>query len=241
MGRKSIDMTNQVFKTWKVIQKTEPKTKNVSNATWWECECIVCNTRESFDGTQLRINRIRQCSHRKTSCKYLFGTIKDETGKKYGKLTVESFAYTYNSKAYWNCICECGNCSIVSGNSLRTNAVKSCGCVSSYKELEIKKILEDNHIIFEQQYSFKDLKDKGYLRFDFALFDKNNELKGLIEYNGRQHYEPNNRFNHNGQLQKHDLMKTNYCKQHNIPLLVLNRDNDLFNDITNWLSLMEFI
>lgn len=43
-----------------------------------------------------------------------------------------------------------------------------------------------------QEYSFKDLyrvSPQHPLRFDFALFE-NEKLIGLIEYNGRQHYEP---------------------------------------------------
>lgn len=232
-------MTNQVFGTWKVIQKTEPKTKNTSNSTWWECECTICKAKKTFNGSELRLNRVKQCSHKTLPVKKLFGAIKDETGKKYGKLTVKSFAYVYNNCAYWNCVCECGNHLIIRGNHLRTNKVKSCGCVNSWKELEIKKFLENNHIIFKQQYIFKNLKDKNYLRFDFALFNQNNELIGLIEYNGQQHYEVNNPFNHNGELQKHDAMKINYCKQYNIPLLILNKDNDLFNDIVNWLNIVK--
>lgn len=54
-------------------------------------------------------------------------------------------------------------------------------------EISIKKILEDNNIIYETQYSFNDCRSpitNNLLRFDFAIFDKNRNLIELIEYNG---------------------------------------------------------
>ena len=61
---------------------------------------------------------------------------KDETGKKYGKLTVVSFAYTQNTGhagryACWNCLCDCGNKFVVVGYRLRTGVTKSCGCAKA--------------------------------------------------------------------------------------------------------------
>lgn len=52
----------------------------------------------------------------------------DLTGRKVGKLTVVDYAYTKDNKAYWNCICECGNkCTVCASNLIREIA-KSCGC-----------------------------------------------------------------------------------------------------------------
>jgi len=55
----------------------------------------------------------------------------DLTGNKYNFLTVISRAESKNGKAYWNCICDCGNTTVVSGSNLKTGGVKSCGCLSS--------------------------------------------------------------------------------------------------------------
>jgi len=75
------------------------------------------------------------------------------------------------------------------------------------------------------------------LRFDFAIFNDTNTLRGLIEYNGEQHYEKNGFFNHNGLLQIHDKMKIEYCKNKNIPLLILNKNNiNLSKDILDWIQ-----
>lgn len=53
----------------------------------------------------------------------------DLTGKKFHKLTVLSFSHFGNRrKAYWNCICECGNLTISRGDGLKSGHAKSCGC-----------------------------------------------------------------------------------------------------------------
>lgn len=57
------------------------------------------------------------------------GKFKEIAGQVFGKLTVCKFAYTKDSRAYWECKCECGNISIVSGKELRSGHTKSCGCI----------------------------------------------------------------------------------------------------------------
>lgn len=56
--------------------------------------------------------------------------MKNIIGHKFSRLTVTKFAGQdkhHNSK--WVCICSCGNTKIVTGNSLKTGGVKSCGCL----------------------------------------------------------------------------------------------------------------
>lgn len=54
--------------------------------------------------------------------------IVDISGQRFGKLVVENFAYTKNNRAYWNCICDCGNRCVKMGKYLRNGDTKSCGC-----------------------------------------------------------------------------------------------------------------
>lgn len=245
-----IDMTNQQFKNWQVIEKTLPpkKNANTSKSTQWRCKCIECGAYKDFNGSELRLNRIGACKHKQKSVqiekqinqfqkhyykKRTVSRIKDESNNRYGKLTVKSFAYTKNGKAYWNCLCDCGKWTVALGAGLRSGYIHSCGCINSYKEYEIRLFLDNNNIPYKQQYSFSDLKDKLPLRFDFALF-KNNVLVGLVEYNGKQHYSEPEKFNHFGKLQLHDKMKIKYCQEKNIPLLTLNKDNYNLNTIKQW-------
>lgn len=60
--------------------------------------------------------------------------VKDMTGMKFGMLTVVSRSESKRSKsgsvkAMWNCLCECGNTTVVDGYSLRSGHCKSCGCL----------------------------------------------------------------------------------------------------------------
>lgn len=61
--------------------------------------------------------------------------------KKFGKLSVLSFDSVRGSgrHAYWLCRCDCGNKVITRGSHLRTNQVRSCGCVGRLKSSMILK------------------------------------------------------------------------------------------------------
>ena len=49
--------------------------------------------------------------------------------KKFGRLTVISFNSHKNSRrTYWNCICECGNKTVVESSHLKSGHTTSCGC-----------------------------------------------------------------------------------------------------------------
>lgn len=61
----------------------------------------------------------------------------DETGKKYGRLTVLSRAKNNkDGRAVWHCRCDCGNELDVLGKSLRNGNTKSCGCLQKDKAIE---------------------------------------------------------------------------------------------------------
>lgn len=153
-------------------------------------------------------------------------------GTRFGKLTViEDLGYrkmnNNNRRIRWQrCKCDCGNIIDVNNNNLRTGGTQSCGCVKSRGERIIANLLRENNIEFIQQYSFNELRTNknGILYFDFAIF-KNGELYELIEFQGRQHYTgPDATWKRSASLetiQYRDNLKVEYCKQHNIPLIVI--------------------
>ena len=56
--------------------------------------------------------------------------IVDISGEKFNNLLVIERDYNVKTgKAYWKCLCDCGNKTIVSGSNLRNGSVKSCGCL----------------------------------------------------------------------------------------------------------------
>lgn len=52
----------------------------------------------------------------------------DLTGMKFGRLTVESFAFAKKGNNYWNCVCDCGEIKQVPTGSLTRGHTTSCGC-----------------------------------------------------------------------------------------------------------------
>jgi hypothetical protein len=50
-------------------------------------------------------------------------------GQKYGRLTIQSMAFKKDRNPYFNCICDCGNKTVVVGHLLRSGKAKSCGCL----------------------------------------------------------------------------------------------------------------
>ena len=71
--------------------------------------------------------------------------VKDLTGQKFGKLTVIKRAE--NNKhglPRWECRCDCGNTTLVSGQHLREGRAKSCGCLK--KEALAKHKLSNSRL-----------------------------------------------------------------------------------------------
>ena len=67
------------------------------------------------------------------------GKFIDLTGKKFGKLTVVSrnadkISPCGQRHTTWDCVCDCGNKTIVSSNNLRRGHTNSCGCLNLNRE-----------------------------------------------------------------------------------------------------------
>ena len=64
---------------------------------------------------------------------------KDLTDQKFGKLTVRGIHHKKGKIYYWECMCDCGNTTIVDGGSLRRGHTKSCGCL--HKKALLKNLV----------------------------------------------------------------------------------------------------
>jgi len=67
---------------------------------------------------------------------------------------------------------------------------------SSRGEIKIEEILDAAGLNFEEEYIFPELRSNNGrpLRFDFVVFDDDGKIDFIIEYQGRQHYEPTAKF-----------------------------------------------
>lgn len=221
------------YNRWTVLETNvinpESKAKHPPKMAKCQCDCGKIRYKEYRD----------LCSGRSKSC----GCLRTEQvvernnqkgiiplGTKFGHLTViEDLGYRKQKRGRnvrWSkCLCDCGTTVEVLNNNLKTGGTQSCGCIKSRGETIIRKLLLQNNIKFAVEYSFPDLigqRGNAY-RFDFAIFDKNNSLYELIEFDGRQHYTGvDGKWSHADSLeiiQQRDQEKNEYCKKHNIKLI----------------------
>ena len=95
---------------------------------------------------------------------------------------------------------------------------------ASRAEIKIAEILEKAELHFTEEQEFEGLTSSNGkpLRFDFCVWDEDGNVDFLIEYQGRQHYEPSAKFKGKRgfyQQQYNDNMKRRFCALHNINLV----------------------
>lgn len=166
------------FGYWKVLKKDLSSPRN------YICQC-KCGTIRSVYGSSLKVGTSKSCGCLKSeiSKKRNETNALNHIGEIWGNLTIQDIELIGESY-YYICKCDCGNTTKVLGKRLFRGETTSCGCINSKANEMMAKLLTKLNIPFEREYRFEDCKDKACLPFDFALFNNNKELIGLIENNG---------------------------------------------------------
>lgn len=225
------DLTGRIFGRLTVITRDFEKENSLSSkgSTYWKCKC-ECGKEVTVSRGSLLNGTTKSCGcyRKEISAKHLTEVASkkyvDETGNKYGKLTVlykiENTDATKKG-AYWMCKCDCGNQKIIFGNSLRRGNTTSCGCIGKSKgEYIIEEILKQNNFLYVKEYPIKI--EHKILRYDFAILDNQNNIQYIIEFDGKQHFEATEFFGGEEQLittQNNDKIKNQWCKENGIPLI----------------------
>lgn len=211
------DITGQKFDMLIALHPTE---KRQCGSVIWVCKCDCGNICERSLTNLQRSGRHSCGCYNKEQVTNL--NKKDLTNQKFGLLTVleETDRRTNSGGIIWKCLCDCGNITYVSTNSLTTKNTSSCGCISySIGEKNIIKLLDKNNINYIKQFSDKEL---GYKKFDFAIL-QNNQIVRLIEFDGQQHYNDKSGLwlgkETSAEIRARDEIKNQYAKNHNIPLV----------------------
>ena len=106
----------------------------------------------------------------------------DETGKKYGKLTVVRFSHKKCNSNLWECQCECGNTIVTKIPLLQSGVVRSCGCpvdnVDTEAEPEAAPINVGQKVRFDPF-----LETTGFSSEDF----RGNYVTGVVVYVNELH------------------------------------------------------
>ena len=215
-----------------------------------------CGSVRSYEQNSIIKGRTVSCGCKK----HEFDT--ELTGKRFGHLTViELLGRKYidenksrNSYIEWKCKCDCGSTVVVRQGNLLKGGTWSCGCMKrSHGEELIFKYLKKNNFIFEEQYRIDECRNILPLPFDFALFNPNQKLVGLIEFDGQQHFTPF-RFNecddataiqNFNECVLRDIIKTDYCKEKHIPFLRITyedlEDNEWLYKLFDFLCRIKLI
>ena len=209
------DITGMKFGKLTVLQRTG--TTNNGRALWL-CKCD-CGNITYVTSSNLKNNKTNSCGCYKKEKMVEYFT-KDITGQKFGKLTVIERVENRGGKSHWKCLCECGQETIISSNSLVSNKTMSCGCLLSSGEYLIKQYLMNNKIKYQSQKKFDTLLGlkNGHLSYDFYI----ESFNLLIEAQGIQHEKPIELFGGEEQFaiqQEHDRRKREYAENNGYRLL----------------------
>lgn len=121
-----------------------------------------------------------------------------------------------------------------------------CDChkISSFQWRTIN-ILKEYNVNYKVEVSFPELiGSKNLLRYDFAIFDTNGNIKFLIECQGKQHYEPVKEFGGKSQFKyqvENDKLKRDYAKKSNIPLVEIPYTCDTYEKELEFLKKQKVI
>ena len=220
----SKDFSGQRFGKLIVLYKI--KEKSINGRSYYQCQCD-CGNQCIARSDWLIDGRCQSCGcvHRDSARRCGQNTALNLLNQRFGKLTViEKTEKRKWEQVVWKCKCDCGNIVYVATNLLTGNHTTSCGCahVGSRGEEKIKELLQQFNISYDKEKTFLTCispETKQHLRYDFYI---NNQY--LLEYDGEQHfyYEENNGWNTKEKYDKlkiRDNIKTQWCKDNNIPLI----------------------
>lgn len=213
---KEKDLTGQKFGRLTALKKNY-------NTNKWICQCDCGNF------TEVEISNLTSGNTKSCGCYQKEQTSKANlnnlSGQRFGKLTViERVSNNRYNHVCWKCQCDCGGITIVEANNLKGGITNSCGCIKSKGEMIIQQLLQKYKINYKSQYSLDNIFLESGRRpiFDFAIFDNNNNLQCLLEYDGKQHFEYNgygwNTKENFEQTINRDKQKNILCDKNNILL-----------------------
>ena len=230
-----IDITGQVFGKLTVI---ECAGKLDGRRYFWKCQCECGNT-VIKEGSSLRSGNTKSCGcgrydgfkkyNKQQSVESLIAN-----GTRFGKLKVlkpigykPQYDGASKNRMWYQCQCDCGNICEVSGNQLKNNSKKSCGCLGSKGELEIETILKNINFLYSREVILPELlqETKRALRFDFVIYEENGEINRIIEFDGRQHQKgPDTNYWSRAtdslkEIQEKDEIKNQFCLNRNYKLV----------------------
>lgn len=127
------NLVGRKFGRWTVLEYAG---NNAHRKATWRCRCY-CGNEGIVTSGSLRSGGSKSCGcFQKDRVSEVQRANLD--GKKFNRWTVISLSHTdANNHCMWNCVCDCGNTSVVDTQNLISGKSKSCGCYSRQRTSEI--------------------------------------------------------------------------------------------------------
>lgn len=210
----------------------------------WLCYCHRCGNYTEVESGHLTSSwrPVLSCGCLRTNP--INTTLEDLKGQTFGLLTVVDLAERgrKNRHAKWNCLCVCGNKTVVDSGDLKKGNIISCGCKAMSKgEIAVDKVLRAMNIEYTTQYPLYELTTKagGTPRMDFAVFDSTITPVAFIEYQGKQHYKDGDWGKQ--AREETDPMKKDFCKRCNVPLFEIKYTDNPTQETMKILEILKLI
>ncbi|WP_157999756.1 zinc-ribbon domain-containing protein [Paenibacillus elgii] len=221
----------ELSKEWHPYENGSTTPDNVSKSSekivWWICpKCtseydmsIACRTNSKQNCPYCAGYRFNHTNCLATTHPKL---IKEWCHELNGDKTPYSISKGHSHKVWWRCSI-CAGIWDASPDS-RTSMKSGCPfCNESKGEKRIRDFLNLYEINYERQYTYDDLLSSTgsgrHLRFDFAVFDYDDNFHCLIEYDGEYHFCKIYENDGHETLKLNDELKNTYCKKNNIKLI----------------------
>lgn len=127
------DLTGLVFGELTVMSRNE--TEQRQKRTYWWCRCS-CGKTLSVKGEYLRAGRSKSCGcmrkHSDPKQTYIVEPgvrVANMIGRESGELVVVAFSRKNGKHSFWQCLCSCGESSVVRSDNIIEKSTRSCGCV----------------------------------------------------------------------------------------------------------------
>lgn len=126
-------------KRFGMLVAIEPTRERKYNSVVWRCKCDCGN--EAF----VRADYLREWRFSSCGC----NKVKDISGKRYGRLVAikPTEKRSKSGGVIWECLCDCGEKSFASENSLENGSTQSCGCRSKEAWGRAKKAFDENELV----------------------------------------------------------------------------------------------
>lgn len=231
------NIEGEIVNNQQAIRPTEKR--DTEGKIIWEIKCLLCGRSLYKTVSHFHVGTMCQCELSAFNQRKESSRRPHLEGQRFGKLTVlaEHPSRSPYGEVLWDCICDCGNKKITTTSALTHHSTVSCGCLNSFHENLIARLLTEKDIIFVSQWSNDECRypeTKRLLYFDFYLPKYN----ACIEYDGEQHFKPVAFFGGEEgfeERKKRDLFKNSWCERKGIPLLRLSYQ-DNFQDIESKLN-----